>query len=101
MHQGEVLNEIWRLEHQLVPVRVEKDRHNWHDVESTKAVTDVGIALRNGKQTLNVGEGRASTDRLAMGSAMMKLEHVQIELETRRQNLQGAGFLRESRDLEY
>lgn len=66
----------------MVTVRVEKERHDAQDVQSTKAVTDAEIDRANTKEALPVVETRLFADMSAVVNAFRDRACVQGELVT-------------------
>lgn len=87
-HEREFLHDNGRLEHQPVMARVEKERLETWDVESTKAITNAKVELANEKGASHVVDGQASADMLAMRSAMEGRDCLQGELTTTSEKLQ-------------
>lgn len=81
-------NENELLEHELVTNRVEKERHEVQDVESTKVVTETKFELANTRNALCVLEGWASGDRPAVHGAIKDGDLVQGNLATTSTKLQ-------------
>lgn len=89
-HERELFDENRHLEHKLVTVKFEKERHEARNVESTKSVTDAKVELANAKEALNVLKGSPSTDRSAVHGAIEHRDSVQGELATTSAKLQVA-----------
>lgn len=89
-HERKPLDENRRLEHQLVTLSVERDRHGAQGVESTNLITNANVELAEVEEALRGLKDRAFADMLAMRGATEDFDHVQSNLATRLARLQGA-----------
>lgn len=79
-HESENIGDNRLLEHQLVAIKVSKERPEPWDVESTKGVPEAKVEIENGEMALLVLQSRVCTCTSAMHRAVNGLDCVQGDL---------------------